>query len=982
MKKKVRNPLIRRIPRELRGDWKKYLVVFLFLVLTIGFVSGMYVANESMMTAAKTGVDQYKREDGHFELNKKADASLINAIESGKKADVKAYYTDKAQKELDDKFDSEFNKEFSDKFNDEFEKEFSDQFDSEFKAKFDEQFDSMVKAQFDARFPDIFAEQFRAQFGVEFDKKFMAMTGMQPDSQSPLYQSMYNQAYEQAYAEAYEQAYATAYEEAYQTAKQSQYAEAYKTAYDEAYSTAHDEAYDTAYSEAYEKAYPEAYDEALNKIKDEIDDKYADAEEKYKLDDPDFKEVRVNVYENFFRNEEEDYNNDGTTDGTIRIYVRNDNVNEACLIEGAFPQTSDEIAIDRMHADNVGVKVGDTVTVSGETYRVTGLIAYVNYSTLHEKTTDIMFDAIKFDVAMVTDGGFARLHKTIHYAYAWRYVNKPADDIEEKQQSDNFMRALLTQAVTSDNEIEDYTPAYANPAINFAPDDMGSDEAMGGVLLDILTVIIAFIFAITISNTITKEASTIGTLRASGYTRGELVRHYLSMPVIVTLFAAITGNILGYTVFKNVVVSMYYNSYSLPTYVTIWNSQAFVKSTVIPVIIMLVVNLIIIMRMMRHTPLQFLRHDMKKSKKGKAVRLPDWSFLNRFRIRIMIQNRANYIVLFVGIFFIAVMLAMAVGMPDTLAYYKKNAADMMFTKYQYVLKSYEDDDNNVISTENADAEKFSMTSLLRKGDQFDEEVSVYGVADNSRYVKIDGLGRLNVNEVYISDSFADKYSIKAGDDILLDEKYENKQYTFKVVGIYDKSQSIAVFMPIGQYRSVFGLDNEEFTGYMSDSEITDIAEDDIATVITERDITKMCDQLDHSMGSYMTYFQYLCILLSAVMIYLLTKLIIEKNENAISMTKILGYENKEIAGLYMLSTTIVLVIADIISVILGVIVMNTVWRVMLFSYSGWYAFHFYPSGYAKMFVFILMGYLIVMVLDFNRIRKIPMDKALKEANQE
>lgn len=389
MKKKVRNPLIRRIPRELRGDWKKYLVVFLFLVLTIGFVSGMYVANESMMTAAKAGVDQYKREDGHFELNKKADASLINAIESGKKADVKAYYTDKAQKELDDKFDSEFNKEFSDKFNDEF-----------------------------------------------------------------------------------------------------------------------------------EKAYPEAYDEALKKIKDEIDDKYADAEEKYKLDDPDFKEVRVNVYENFFRNEEEDYNNDGTTDGTIRIYVRNDNVNEACLLEGAFPQASDEIAIDRMHADNVGVKVGDTITISGETYRITGLIAYVNYSTLHEKTTDLMFDAIKFDVAMVTDGGFARLHKTIHYAYAWRYVNKPADDIEEKQQSDNFMRALLTQAVTADKEIEDYTPAYANPAINFAPDDMGSDEAMGGVLLDILTVIIAFIFAITISNTITKEASTIGTLRASGYTRG------------------------------------------------------------------------------------------------------------------------------------------------------------------------------------------------------------------------------------------------------------------------------------------------------------------------------------------------------------------------------------------------------------------------------------------------------------------------------
>ena len=55
-KKKIKNPLIRRIPRELTGDWKKYLVVSLFLILMIGFVSGMYVANESMMTAADEGV--------------------------------------------------------------------------------------------------------------------------------------------------------------------------------------------------------------------------------------------------------------------------------------------------------------------------------------------------------------------------------------------------------------------------------------------------------------------------------------------------------------------------------------------------------------------------------------------------------------------------------------------------------------------------------------------------------------------------------------------------------------------------------------------------------------------------------------------------------------------------------------------------------------------------------------------------------------
>ena len=57
-RKKIKNPLIKRIPKEIIGDWKKYLVVFLFLVLTIGFVSGMYVANDSMLTSADEGVSK------------------------------------------------------------------------------------------------------------------------------------------------------------------------------------------------------------------------------------------------------------------------------------------------------------------------------------------------------------------------------------------------------------------------------------------------------------------------------------------------------------------------------------------------------------------------------------------------------------------------------------------------------------------------------------------------------------------------------------------------------------------------------------------------------------------------------------------------------------------------------------------------------------------------------------------------------------
>lgn len=904
-KRNVKNPLAKRLPRELLGDWRKYLVVSLFLILTIGFVSGMYVANESMMTAIQRSVTEYKLEDGHFELEREAPAKALAAIQTGEKADVKQYFLDEARKELDESFETEF------------EREFTAEFGAEFPAKFDETFEAQTEAA-------------------------LLVQGLNADAAK----AMLPAALEQA--------------------KQSG---AYRAAYEEAY----EEAYREAYGEAYETAYDEAWESVLKKV----DEDYAEAEEDYELNDPDFRAVPVTLHENFFKNESEDNDNDGVEDGTVRVYARTEDVNLACLMDGALPAGEDEIAIDRMHADNADVQVGDSITVGGKSFRVVGLIAYVNYSTLHEKSTDLIFDALKFNVAMVTQEGFDRLGGAVRYSYAWRYETGPADEKEEKALSDDFLKALLTQTVVTDCELKEYLPRYANPAVNFAAEDMGSDEAIGGVLLDILIVIIAFIFAVTVSNTIARESKAIGTLRTSGYSRGELLRHYLSMPVIVTLISAVIGNILGYTVFKYVVASMYYNSYSLPAYETVWDPTAFVKTTLIPLGLMFLVNLFVIAKMLRHTPLQFLRHDLKKARRKKAVRLPNWKFFRRFRLRIMLQNVPNYLILFFGVFFIATMLAMAVGMPDTLNYYKQNAGKMMFAKYQYVLKSSEDETGSRLTTAAAGAEEFSMRSLQRKGGEIDEEVSVYGISDGSAYVKIDGFDRLSENEVYISGSFGEKYGLKTGGTITLHERYENRRYSFRVAGVYDGSVSIAVFLPIGHYRSVFGLKEGEFTGFLSDEEIADIEEEDIATVITERDVTKMCDQLDHSMGSYMQYFQVLCVLLSAVLIYLLSKIIIEKNETAISMTKILGYKNGEIARLYLLSTTIVLIVSDVLGVLLGSIVMKMAWSMIMASYSGWFAFRIEPAGYLKMFAFILAGYLIVMFFDFRRIQKIPMDEALK-----
>ena len=78
----MKNPLNKRLPREIRGDFGKYLVIFLLLVLCIGFISGFLVADNSMIRAYNDGFEKYNIENGHFLTEHKMNKAQKRAVES------------------------------------------------------------------------------------------------------------------------------------------------------------------------------------------------------------------------------------------------------------------------------------------------------------------------------------------------------------------------------------------------------------------------------------------------------------------------------------------------------------------------------------------------------------------------------------------------------------------------------------------------------------------------------------------------------------------------------------------------------------------------------------------------------------------------------------------------------------------------------------------------------------------------------------
>ena len=680
-------------------------------------------------------------------------------------------------------------------------------------------------------------------------------------------------------------------------------------------------------------------------------------------------EENVTIYENFYKEETvKVHNNEKLSEddqSVIRFYINRKDIDKVDVMEGRLAEDINEIAIDRMYAVNNNIKVGDTINAGGRILKVTGYVALSDYSCLFSDNSDTMFDSVKFGVGVVSESCFEAYDDThIHYVYSWKYDNEPADDIEEKEMADDFMKVISNNAI-----LTNYIPGYLNQAIHFTGDDIGSDRAMMIVLLYVVIVIMAFVFAVTTNNTIFKEANVIGTLRASGYTRGELLAHYILLPIIVTIIGALVGNILGYTVFKNIFINAYYESYSLTTYTTLWNAEAFLLTTIVPFVIMVVINVLIIGYRLRLSPLKFLRKDLAVRKKKKALRLPGFKFFNRFRLRIIIQNMPNYITLFIGILFANILLIFGLMMSPLLAHYQNEIQDKLIAQHQYVLKV-------PIEVDNDEAEKYCAKTLSTiDGRLKSEDVLIYGAANNSRYIDINS-NELKPGEVYVSNGYAEKFRINKGDKITLKEKYEDKEYTFTVKGMYDYPSSFAIFMSDDYFKDIFDKAEDYYSGYLS-SEKLDIDEKYVATEITLDDLTKVSRQLDRSMGTSFELVKIFAVVLFAVLMFLLTKLIVEKNSTSISMVKILGYSNREISRLYVTSTTIVVVISVIINIMLSVVIMNWLFRVFMEQMSGWISCYYAPYVFVLMFVLNVGVYALISVFMMYKIKKIPMDEALK-----
>lgn len=379
---------------------------------------------------------------------------------------------------------------------------------------------------------------------------------------------------------------------------------------------------------------------------------------------------------------------DDGTKRTLRTYAHRTEVDIASYCEGKQPKADDEVAIDRVFATNNDLAVGDKVELEGRTYTICGIMTQPDSQALFLNNSDFTVNTITYGVAEVTDVGFAALEDAggaPAYTYSFTFADRDLSTVDRTDAEQDMVEAL-TEA---DARVDDLIDADSNQGIGYARDDVDGDSMMWMTLLDIIIVIMAFVFVVLTDATIEEESAIIGTLLASGYRRREIVLHYLALPAIVGVVAAFLGTALGVVFFTEPMRSLYYGSYSLPPFQVYWSWEIFVKCAVVPAAALILITLVGLLRKMGKTPLQFLRHEASgKSGTKRGLQLPErMGFVSRFRLRIFLRNLGNFATLFVGIAFASLLLLFGLAILPTMTHYADNLETSLVAEHQYTLKA-------------------------------------------------------------------------------------------------------------------------------------------------------------------------------------------------------------------------------------------------------------------------------------------------------
>lgn len=536
--------------------------------------------------------------------------------------------------------------------------------------------------------------------------------------------------------------------------------------------------------------------------------------------------------------------------------------------------------------------------------------------------------------------------------------------VELKESTDEFFEEVYASDISN---LVSFLPACDNARVGGAMDDQIINK-YGGLLAGvILIVLFAYVISVFVIYSIEKESSTIGALYALGVKRKELMKHYLFLPIMVTFIAGLIGFALGYSgIGGSSLMGDSYSYFSIPFFDRVYPVYLVIYAVVMPPVAAALVNYLVINSKLKKPALQMLRNEQKQ-KKISNIKLGNLGFITKFRIRQMLRELRSSLTVLGGMFIALLILMLGINCWVLCIHIRDNQKED--TKFEYMYTYKYPDEEVPEGGFGAYAESVKKDRLGYKLD-----VTIMGISEDNPFFALDLPEKKN--SVVISSAMAEKFNIKAGETVVVNDEEAEMNYAFFVEDIAEYATSYYIFMDIENMREMFDREEDYFNVVFSDREL-DIPSEKLYAITSRNDIAKASEVFVELMIPMITLMIAASIIIFVVVMYLMMKIMIDRSAFHISMVKVFGYRMREIKKLYLNGNFYIIAVGALLCIPLAKLCMNFMYPVMIANVATGMDLSFPLWLYLVIYGGILALYTIINQMLVSRLRKVNLAEVLK-----
>lgn len=690
--------------------------------------------------------------------------------------------------------------------------------------------------------------------------------------------------------------------------------------------------------------------------------------------------------------------------------IEGNNISKFYVKDGtSFDKKKSGVWLDYFYAKENNIKIGDKIAFKYEKYafneKVNGLI-YVpdhvydvkdesqimpnhkTYGFLYMSSNELegfIKDEAKNKLNSklgknLSDEEFNKLNPTfnfednIPYNYVMvdvktkKDVNKVKDEIEKKVEN---AKATISIEKTS---------SYA-----MYQGEIDEGAAYVGIFSGLFLFIAMLSVITTMTRIIKNQKLEIGTLKALGFSKYKITRHYVGYGFWVALLGALLGILLGRYFLGSVFLNIEMSFFEMPEGRVFIKPLTYVASLLV-VIVTSIITFLTCYKELRKKPADSLRNDLP-SVNEKSLNITTkgifkkFSFSSKWNLRDIIRNKFRTITGVIGIVGCCTLIVCALGMLNSMNNFIKIQFDDLYN-FDYKLNLKENvKQSRIDELTDKYGNNTSMTLNIEiKDDNDDREANTLFVDDSNGYVRFANkdykFKTLDRNDgVYVTYKFSDKYNLKIGDKISWRVYGSKTYYKSKIVG-YIRNPEVQGVTATRSYIESIGINYKPDSIY-TNKDLKKVKQINGVNVVQGIDELKTAIKSMLSMMREMIIIIILfAILLGVVIIYNMGILSYSEKEYQFATLKVLGFNSRKIKNIFTKQNSIICIISTIIGLPLGYFLTSYLFKVCL---DENYDFGVYIKPITYVLAFIgtyLVSYLVSKFLA-RKVNKIDMVSSLK-----